>query len=110
MDAEEFRSGALALARSASLAVTRSLSEQADLGQTLSGVLGTCEQLRESARDEISQHLIGLIDHAIARLRIRPWSVEHTSKAIDDSDSSEIVLVKALWALEEHLSRLSLVH
>lgn len=92
------------------MAVTRSLSGQADLGETLSGVLGACERLRASARDEVSQHLIGLIDHAVARLQVRVWGVEDTSKALNDSDSSEIVLVKALWALEDHLSRMSLVH
>lgn len=92
------------------MAVTRSLAGQTDLGQTLSGVLGACERLRESARDETSQHLIGLIDLAIARLQIRLRGVEPTSSAIDDSDSSEVVLVKALWALEDHLARLSLVH
>lgn len=110
MQADEFRTGVLALARSASDAVTRYLTGQAEPGATLTWVMRACEALRRSARDEVSQHLISLIDLAALRLYMRVQGPKSLASLLEDADSREIVLVSALEDLEVHLRRLSLVH
>lgn len=110
MDCDEYRTGTLALVRGVSDAVGRYLDGDAELAETVSWVISASARLRQIARDDKSQHLVGLIDRSAARLQTRLETDTQSSGPIDDSDSSEIVLVKALWELEVHLARLSLVH
>lgn len=98
------------MARSVSDAVTRCLTGQAEPAATLTWVVRACEALRGSARDALSQHLIGLIDSAASRLYMRLEWPKSRVTLLEDTDASEIVLVRALWDLEVHLAQLSRVH
>lgn len=107
MDTQEFRTGALSLVQSVSDAVSRCLSGHGEAATTFSWVTSACRQLRVTARDDTTRHLVGLIDRAAGRLRASLGEPIRRTSAIDESDPSEIVLVTALWSLEDHLARLS---
>jgi hypothetical protein len=110
MHADVFRTGTLSLVRTVRAGVKRYLSGHAEPAATLSWVAGVCRQVRATARDATTLHLVGLIDSAAALLQETHGRAGRCPDSTDDADSADLVLVKALRSLEDHLARLSVVH
>lgn len=89
-------------------AAGRGLAGTGEEGSALSLVRRACEQqLRSVKLDQANQYLIGLIDRPAARLERSPDEPGGPIRRLGDTDASEFVLAKSLWALQACLVHLS---